>query len=324
MTRFASANLTSYLALASAMFIVGTSVVASKIVVDTLPIFTGSAIRFLIAAVILLAIVGRAGGIPRLPARLHLIIALQALAGIVLFNALLMLGLDLTTAIASGIITSTTPAVIAMMSLALGDRLRLIGWIGVTLAVLGVVIVNLFGTADAGSATRPLLGATLVFLAVVGEALYTVLGKIAAPALKPVPMATLVTVYGFILFLPFAATDIAELHPSDVPLKGWLAIVYLALIVTVVAFALWFHGLQHVPASTAGAFTGMIPVGTIVATAIFLDEPVQPLHLAGMAVVIAGIVLVARGPRASTAAPDDNATRFTANPAVVPGHPESV
>ena len=145
MTRFASANLTNYLALASAMFIVGTSVVASKIVVDTLPIFTGSAIRFLIAAVILLAIVGRAGGIPRLPARLHLIIALQALAGIVLFNALLMLGLDLTTAIASGIITSTTPAVIAMMSLALGDRLRLIGWIGVTLAVLGVVIVNLFG-----------------------------------------------------------------------------------------------------------------------------------------------------------------------------------
>lgn len=287
----------SYLALASAMLIVGTSVVASKIVVDTLPIYTASMLRFLIAAIVLLVIVARSGGLPKLTLRVHLTLALLALVGLVLFNVLLLLGLDLTTAIASGIITSLTPAVVALLSIPLGDRLRPAGWIGVTLAVAGVVIVNLFGTAEAASASRPLLGAALVFLAVIGEALYAVIGKVATASVKPIPMATLVTIYGFVLFLPFAALDIRDLHPADVPIKGWVAVVYLALIVTVVAFALWFNGLQHVPASTAGAFTGLIPVGTIVATALFLDEPVRWVHLAGIAAVMLGIVLVTRDTR---------------------------
>ncbi|HEV2127687.1 MAG TPA: DMT family transporter [Thermomicrobiales bacterium] len=224
-------------------------------------------------------------------------VALQALAGLVLFNALLLLGLGRTTAVASGIITSSTPAVIALMSVALGDCLKPGGWLGVALAVLGIVIVNLFGTAEASSATQPFLGAVLVFLAVVGKALYTVLGKIAAPSLRPVPMATLVTVYGFLLFLPLAATDVGDMRPSEIPGSGWLALLYLAAIVTVVAFALWFQGLQHVPASTAGALTGMIPVGTILATAIFLDEPVTWLHILGVTVVVVGIALVTQGIR---------------------------
>jgi drug/metabolite transporter (DMT)-like permease len=290
-----STPLASHLALGGAMLIVGTSVVASKIVVETMPIYTASALRFLIAAAMLLAIAAGAGGIPKLAPRLHLILALQAAVGLVMFNVLLLLGLDLTTAITSGIITSTTPAVVALLSIPLGDRLQPAGWLGVSLAVAGVVIVNTFGTAQAESASRPLLGAALVFLAVVGEALYAVLGKVATASVKPVPMATLVTVYGLILFAPLAAFDIGDFHPGDVPVRAWVAIVYLAAIVTVVAFALWFYGLQHVSASTAGAFTGMIPVGTILATAVFLDEPVTSLHLAGMGVVIAGIVLVAGG-----------------------------
>jgi drug/metabolite transporter (DMT)-like permease len=292
-----STTLNSYLALGAAMLIVGTSVVASKIIVETMPIYTASTLRFLIAAVLLIAISTRTGGIPRLPGRVHLLLAAQALTGLVMFNVLLLLGLDLTTAIASGIITSSTPAVIALLSLPLGDRLRTVGWLGVTLTIAGVVIVNLFGTTEAGSATRPLLGAALVFLAVVGEALYAVLGKVATASVKPIQMATLVTIYGLVLFLPFAAMDIRDFHPADVPARGWVSLLYLAAIVTVVAFALWFQGLQHVPASTAGAFTGMIPVGTIIATAIFLDEPVRWIHIAGMAVVIAGIVLVTRGMR---------------------------
>ncbi len=297
------APIASYLALASAMLIVGTSVVASKIVVDTLPIYTASMLRFLIAAIVLLVIVARSGGFPKLTLRVHLTLALLALVGLVLFNVLLLLGLDLTTAIASGIITSLTPAVVALLSIPLGDRLRPAGWIGVTLAVAGVVIVNLFGTAEAASASRPLLGAALVFLAVIGEALYAVIGKVATASVKPIPMATLVTIYGFVLFLPFAALDIRDLHPADVPIKGWVAVVYLALIVTVVAFALWFNGLQHVPASTAGAFTGLIPVGTIVATALFLDEPVRWVHLAGIAAVMLGIVLVTRDTREADPVP---------------------
>jgi drug/metabolite transporter (DMT)-like permease len=287
----------SFTSLASAMLIVGTSVVASKVIVETMPIYTASALRFLVAAAVLSALNQRGGGIPRLPLQVHLVVAVQALAGLVMFNVFLLLGLERTTAIASGVITSSTPAVIALMAVALGDRLRPVGWSGVALTVIGVVIVNRFSAGQAGGAPQPLFGAFLVFLAVIGEALYTVLGKIAGPSLRPLPMATLVTMYGGLIFLPIAATDVRDFRPHEVPVSGWLALLYLAVVVTVIAFALWFHGLQRVEASTAGAFTGMIPVGTIIATVVFLDEPVTVSHLLGVVVVTLGIVLVTRGIR---------------------------
>ena len=97
------APIASYLALASAMLIVGTSVVASKIVVDTLPIYTASMLRFFIAAIVLLVIVARSGGLPKLTLRVHLTLALLALVGLVLFNVLLLLGLTVATGTVAGV-----------------------------------------------------------------------------------------------------------------------------------------------------------------------------------------------------------------------------
>lgn len=289
-----SDRLSSLASLATAMGIVGTSVTANKFLIGHIPIMLASGIRFFIASCLLLIIIRLIDdGLPRLPLRLHLVLAAQALSGLVAFNVLILLGLDMTTATIGGIITAATPAVIAIMSFALGDRLNRLAWLGVTIAIAGVILVNLLATPSEDVARRPLLGGFLVFLAVVGEAIYTVLGRYTAKKITPFATATYVCIYGSIMFLPFALRDLRGFNPATVPLSTWISIGYLATLVTVVAFVLWFQGLAAIPSGIAGAFTGMIPITAVISAAVLLGEKISWLHVVGIMCVLTGIFLVA-------------------------------
>lgn len=287
-------RLPALVALATGMGIVGTSMTANKFIVGELPIMLASGIRFLIATVVLLALVLLIEDrLPHIPSRLHLVLIAQAFFGVFGFNVLVLLGVDMTTATISGIITAMTPAMIAVISFGLGDRLDGGAWAGVALTIAGVILVNLLATPPEDAARRPLLGATLVFLAVVGEALYTVLGRQVATRISPLSTATFICIYGLAMFLPFALWDLRGFDVWAAPPSAWLAVVYLALVVTVLAFVIWFVGLRTIPASTAGAFTGMIPITAVISAWLVLSEEIGWAHIAGIALVLAGILLVA-------------------------------
>jgi drug/metabolite transporter (DMT)-like permease len=150
------------------------------------------------------------------------------------------------------------------------------------------------------------LGAVLVFLAVIGEAAYTIFGRIIARDVPPFTMATWICIYATVMFTPLALWDLRGFDPGAVPASTWAAITYLALVVTVVAIVLWFRGLAVIPASIAGAFTGMIPVTAVISAALLLGERVGWPHVAGIACVLAGIVMVAtaRGKAIGQALPE--------------------
>ena len=284
----------AWLSLAAAMSIVGSSVVTGKLMVESFPIFIASTLRFAIAVLVLIALVlVRERHLPKLAARTHVILALQAATGIVMFNALLLAGLERTTAATSGIITSATPVMILVFSIALGERLRSRAVVGIGVATFGLLVLNLFGSSEAEAGNQHLTGALLVIGAVAGEALYTILGKAVSDRLTPTTQAFWVSLYGLLMFIPFAVIewpgfDIAETEPA-----GWFAIGYSAVFVTVVAFSLWFYGLRHVPASLAGIFTGMIPVTAVVLAAIVLGESIGWAHILGIACVLIAIGLIA-------------------------------
>ncbi len=289
----------AYVSLAVAMSIVGSSVVTGKYIADAMPIFLASEIRFLIATIILagwMVVRSTGGDRPRISRRDHGVLALQAFTGIFLFNVLILLGLKLTTATASGVITSATPAIIALLSIFLGERLTGRVWGGVLLAMAGVLAVNIFGATGAESpASNPLVGALLVFGAVVGEALYTIFGKMVSGKHSPVTIATWVSFYGMLMFLAPGLWELRGFHPGKVPTSAWWSVGYSATAVTVVAFVLWFRGLERVPASTAAPFTGMIPIVAVMLASMLLHEPVGWPHVVGIVCVVGGILLITNG-----------------------------
>jgi len=290
-------NLWAYLQLASAMAMVGSAVVAGKIIIVSFPVFLASGLRFVVALAVLLPwLILREGGIPRLSRRDWLILFGQSAAGTFLFSIFLLYGLKYTTAAESGIITSTTPAVVGLVSfLFLKEKLSRANISALILAVLGIMALNLAGTeAPETRGPKPWLGNLLIFGAVLGEALFITLGKVLSARHSPLTISTLISLLGLLMFTGPAVYESLSFNFSGLKLLDWLPIIYYGLVVTVAAFVLWYSGLAKVPAGTAAVFTGVWPVSAVLLSYIVLQEAFLWSHVIGLVCVLAAIGLIAK------------------------------
>jgi drug/metabolite transporter (DMT)-like permease len=278
------------------MAIVGSSVVVGKVAVARLPVFLLSGLRFAVASLILAVIVAAIERpLPRLARRDVAVLTLQSFAGIFAFNVLLLYGLAFTSAAEGGIVTSTTPAVAAALSvIVLRERWSRARTVGVLLAVLGILALNIAGGGVGARGPWPLLGNLLVFGAVVGEAVFVVCSRVASQRLSPIVVATAISVLGFAMFLPAALIELRAFPLSRLALADWLLVGYYGVLVTVVAFLFWASGVARVPASAASVFTGVLPVSALTLSHFALGETVTAWHLLAAALVAAGIVVLAR------------------------------
>ena len=289
-------NLRAYVELSSAMIIVGSTVVVGKMITSGFPVFLASGSRFAISSAILLPMLLKANkGFPVLRRKDVCILFLQSFAGNFLFSVFLLYGLRLTSAAESGIILGTTSAVIGLISfLFLRESMTWNGRAGIVLANFGVVVINILGRwLGREKASKPVLGNLLVLGAVIGEALWTILGKVVSGKVASLTIASLTSLFGFLMFLPFAIYEARSFDFSVVLLAGWIPIVYYVT-ATVGAYILWYRGVAKVPASTAGVFTGILPISAILLSYVVLKEPVLWSHWVGILCVLAAIVLMCR------------------------------
>lgn len=284
-----------YLNLTLAMIIVGSSVVAGKLMVAELPVFLASALRFLLALLILLPILYiREGGLPRLSRRSWLTLGGQSLCGSFLFTVFLLYGLNHTGPSSAGILTATTPACMGLIAwLFLKDRPNRRTALGIALSVMGVVTINLVGSEGGVSGPDPLLGNALVLGAVVFESLFLLMRKTVNEPLSPLAASTIISLYGLVWFLPVGAYEMTTTDLATVSLTGWLTVAYYGAFVTVLAYVFWFAGITRVAASTAGVFTAVMPVSALVLSVLVLGEPVGWAQLTGCGCVLASILLIA-------------------------------
>jgi drug/metabolite transporter (DMT)-like permease len=94
-----------------------------------------------------------------------------------------------------------------------------------------------------------------------------------------------------VMVLPFAALDLRRFALWQIDTVGWLSVLYYGAVATVIAYILWGHGALLIPANRTGIATAALPVAALVLSALVLGEPLAPVHLAGCAAVLAGIML---------------------------------
>jgi drug/metabolite transporter (DMT)-like permease len=259
-------RLRASLELSSAMILVGSMVVVSKVITTTFPVFLASALRFAIASMILLPLLFKAEhGFPSLGKKDTCMLFFQAFAGNFLFSILLLYGLKLTSAAEGGILLGTVPVVIGLLSfLFLREPLTWNKGIALLIATAGVGAIGSIGTLpSAGQGVNPLLGNVFVFGAVVGEALWTILGKAVSGKVTPLTIACLTSCFGLVLFSPLAVYQARSFNFGTVTPLSWAVLVYYGL-GTVGAYILWYQGVAKVNASMAGVFTGIQPVSAVV------------------------------------------------------------
>jgi drug/metabolite transporter (DMT)-like permease len=282
-----SQKLVGYACLTSAMILVGSTVIASKIIGGGLPPFAAAALRFAIALPFLVAIMHISGAAwPRPSLRDGLLLLVQSTAGSVGYTALLISGLRLTSAADAGVIVGTLPVVSATISvLILGERPRPMVLFAIGLAAAGVFAIAVQSRNGAASS---LLGNGLIFAAVLCEGLFILLNKRLAVPIQPLAQSTLMTGIGLAVALLPALLEMPTL--SNVTTSSVAAVVYYALVPTVGGYLLWYGGLARVSGAEASLFTAVAPVSAVLLAVILLGEAVSTSQMIGIACVLVAVL----------------------------------
>ncbi|MEV4894842.1 EamA family transporter [Nonomuraea sp. NPDC055795] len=276
---------------ATAMFMVGTLAAVSGLIKDY-PVYGGQAVRYLLAAAVLL-VVTRALGLRfvRLTLREAGCLVGLAVLGLVVFNVCVIESTRDSGPALVGTVLGTVPLVLALVSGRPAPRLLA----GAVVVVAGATLATGLGTGSTG-------GLLWALGALVGEVSFSLL----AIPLLPKLGAIRVSAYSTALAVPMLAVAGVAVEGTSmfrVPtLPEALGLLYLAVVVTVVAFFLWYSALPRLGAGVAGLFAGMIPVGAIVTGIVLGVATPSAYDLMGAGLVIAGIVAGLTARRGSSAA----------------------
>lgn len=289
-----STPVVAYLQLALAMMITGSHVVVGKLVIRSFPIFFASGTTLGLASLIfILLLLIREGRFPRIGWRDLGLLAAQAFTGLFLFRIATLKGLEYTGGIEAGIILSTTPAVIGLISFTfLREKAHWNKIAAVILAFLGILFINLSGVTDGRTAAvRPVLGSILLFGSVLGEAFFTVIRKMLSGRISVLANAAVVSFLGFLMLLPFTLTQVREVNYRQLGALQWVELLYYGTVVPLTSFLLWFSGVSKAQVNIAGVFTGFLSISALILSMLILGEKALWSHFVGLGLVLAGIAL---------------------------------
>jgi drug/metabolite transporter (DMT)-like permease len=275
------------LALLAAVAIWGVTMVITRSALESTGPFTILAARFIIGFALLVPFARRRGFRMKMVVR-PVFIAFGAI-GIVAHNGLETIGLQFTSAGSGALVIAAVPAVTAAMSIVmLKEKVGKMQAFGIAISIGGVALVSGSSSGVAGSAEP--FGNFLVFLGVVAWGLYTVQGKRLVTDLPSLVITTAGMGAAVGMLVPMAVTEVALTGVPQVAPVAALGIVYLGVMASGIAYALWNYALNHVDAAAAGPFANLVPVIGLVA-AVMAGESTSPIQLLGGAVVAIGLSL---------------------------------
>ena len=242
-------------------------------------------------------------------------LALLALTGVVAFQGLVYLGLESTTAINAVLINASGPLFMLACSWILErEKASLRQVAGMLISFFGIVIIVCQGEPARLLHLEFHRGDAWILLAMPLWGTYSVLLKRSPPELRGTSLAFVVGCLGVAMMLPMYVFDAAR-RPLAWPSAAEAgAVLYIAVAASVAAFLSWNRGVAVLGANVAGFSLPLLPAfGTLLAIA-FLGESFRGFHAAGIATILAGVLLAtyprrlsARGARAG-ALPGDRPT----------------
>ncbi len=311
----APARWTAYCFLALSMSLVGIYVALSKPLVAALSVFLLAWLRFGIGGLAMAQWLRRPPHEPAMSTTTRQLLFLESFVGNFLFSISMLFGVSMTTAVSAGVIMATIPAVVAIMSwVFLKERVSLRVWAAIACGVFGIALLavsrNHVGAPVEGAAptdgntSNALWGNVLVFIAVLCEATYAVIGKKLTGVLSPKRISALINLWGFVLMTPMGLYAALHFDFSTVAPSSWLLLVFYALAASVWTVWLWMTGLKTVPAARAGVFSVMLPISAAVVGVFVLGEPFSGMQMLAFGFALLGVLLATlpAGTKSTTAA----------------------
>lgn len=220
-------------------------------------------------------------------------IALLGTVGVFLTFFLLHEGLGTASASTAAVIFSMNPVfTVLIASLALRERLGIVGWIGVGLGLLGALLA-VTGFEFSGLLSRDdFLGSILVLISAVTWSGYTVYGKRYSERYGSLVVSFLSMAVGSLLFAVLLTVEGGWGEVADYGPEAWAWLLFLGFVAVGLGYILYFEGMKRVPASRGASLFYIKPVLALLLAHFVLGEAVSYALLLSSLLVAGGILLV--------------------------------
>lgn len=235
--------------------------------------------------------------------------ALLGFLGITFHQWLQSTGLLTAQATTTAWIVASTPIFIALLGFfILKERLAWHQIIGIVLATFGVLLVVTNGklsTLFAGRFGTP--GDFLIMISAVNWAIFSTLSRSGLKKHSATLMMFYVMGFGWLFtsILFFAGPGIEQV--TQIPLAGWMAITFLGVFCSGIAYIFWYDILKVLPVAQTGAFLYLEPIITVIVAALVIREALLLATLLGGITILIGVWLVNR-PAQATQVIEENAS----------------
>lgn len=300
-------------ALTTVYVVWGSTYLAIRVLVESgIPPVLGIGLRFLAASLIFMAVLAIRDGTAALR------VNRRELRGAAIMGVLLLVGGNGVVAIAeqtvpsglTALIIGAVPLWFVLLRFSGGDRPRPLTWLGVLTGFTGIAAISLpRGGIDGVAAWGIvlLIAATLSWSA----------GSYLSPRLN-LPNRTAVAatyemfIAGLLMTLGSAITgDLPQLSNPEISIDGWIALGYLIVFGSLLAFTAYSYALAHAPLSLVGTYAYVNPAVAVLLGWLILDESITSVVIGGGTLVVIGVALVVSGERPKAPAKPAPETRDT-------------
>jgi drug/metabolite transporter (DMT)-like permease len=218
--------------------------------------------------------------------------------GVVVNQMCFTMGLRYTSVSHAAVIVGMGP--IYTLVLAVLFRLERATWhkvVGMAIAFAGVAVL---ASENGISPHSPsLLGDAITMTGSIGFATYAVLGKRVAGRYDALTMVAFNHFAGAVIILPVALLQARALGPFSawraIPWQGWMALLFMAVCSSALAYLLYFWLLRYLEASQLSAFTYLLPVLAVLLGIWWLGERGSAMQVVGGALALGGVYWVESG-----------------------------
>jgi drug/metabolite transporter (DMT)-like permease len=241
-------------------------------------------LRFLIGGIVLLPIVIKRK--ERVQAKDLLFFLGLGILNILIGMGSLQLAISIGKASTAAILISSNPIfVLVFSSLLLKEKVTFDRIACIILGMAGIILIIYKGNVGGDTA----ISLTLGIIASLTFGLYTVLGKLKSEGISSITMICISSILGSMLYIPILL--IKGIPLFYIPKGTFLAVLYAGVFLSGVAYITYMEALKILTASKGAMVFFLKPVIASMLAVVFLGESLSLKTVAGMLLVLAGIVI---------------------------------
>jgi drug/metabolite transporter (DMT)-like permease len=236
----------------------------------------------------------REGIAPAIPRADWLRLLVLGVVGHFVYQLLFLGGLKRTSVGNGSLIVGSSPVVIALFSSLAGhERVTLLRWLGVILALGGLYLVvghRVDWSVDS------LVGDGLMIGSLLCWATYSVGAQPLLRRHSPLMVTGVSMAVGSLLYVAFSLPVLVTLDWASISRLSWWLMIGSAVLALSVSYLIWYTALQRIGSTRTSVYSYLTPVIAMVVAYFWLGEPIAGHQMLGAAAILTGLIITRIAP----------------------------